>query len=218
MSTFHTHNHLSRGSFRQELGNIFPSGLNQTVVPAAEPISRTEAKNHLRVDGSDDDDLIDGLIAAARDYCETVTRRQFVNATYELFVDGFPGEFRMPKPPLSSVTSITYKDTDDSTQTLATSEYDVDTNRIVGRIVPAFEVLWPFTRNEINTVTVTFIAGYGAAAAVPDIIKSAIYLMLTDLYEHRSAGTEVTGGRNLSVAPNPTVDRLLAAFKVPEVA
>ena len=41
------------------------------VTPAAsEPITLTEAKNFLRVDGSDDDALITALISAAREMCE----------------------------------------------------------------------------------------------------------------------------------------------------
>ena len=42
------------------------------VTPAAsEPITLTEAKNFLRVDGTDDDTLITALISAAREMCES---------------------------------------------------------------------------------------------------------------------------------------------------
>jgi len=41
-----------------------------TVEPAEEPVTTAEAKDHMRVDTSDDDTLIDGLITASRLYAE----------------------------------------------------------------------------------------------------------------------------------------------------
>ena len=38
--------------------------------PMTEPVSLEEAKVHLRVDGHDEDLLIESLISAARSYCE----------------------------------------------------------------------------------------------------------------------------------------------------
>ena len=59
------------------------------VTPAAsEPITLTEAKNFLRVDGSDDDALIGALISAAREMCEQYTRRILVTTTIDEYFDG----------------------------------------------------------------------------------------------------------------------------------
>ena len=52
--------------------------------PANEPVSLLEAKQHLRVDGDDDDLLIGSLIAAARQAAETQTGRQLITARWKL--------------------------------------------------------------------------------------------------------------------------------------
>jgi uncharacterized phage protein (predicted DNA packaging) len=44
----------------------------------SEPISLQEAKKHLRVEFDDDDDLIQGLITAAREYAEVFMNRPLV--------------------------------------------------------------------------------------------------------------------------------------------
>ena len=65
------------------------------VTPAAsEPITLEEAKNFLRVDGSDDDALIGALISAAREMCEQYTRRILVTTTIDEYFDGFRSEER----------------------------------------------------------------------------------------------------------------------------
>lgn len=65
-------------------------GLRQIAEPAAEPITLTEAKQHLRVDHPDDDALIAGLISAARIAAENICRRAFVTQKWELVIDSFP--------------------------------------------------------------------------------------------------------------------------------
>jgi len=93
--------------------------LVQTIAPASEPITLTEAKAHLRVetDFTEDDTIIGTFISAARESCEARTGRQLVTATYALRLGGFPcgDSIELPKPPLVSVTSITYVDTDGTT-------------------------------------------------------------------------------------------------------
>lgn len=51
--------------------------------PAGEPVSLAEAKQHLRVDGGDDDLLIGSLITAARQAAETKTGRQLITARWK---------------------------------------------------------------------------------------------------------------------------------------
>ena len=64
--------------------------LRQIAEPAVEPITLTEAKNHLRVSEPDDDALIAGLISAARMAAENICRRAFVTQQWELVIDSFP--------------------------------------------------------------------------------------------------------------------------------
>lgn len=88
-------------------------GLTVVTEPTAEPVTLDEAKAHLRVEFENDDLTIKALITAARKYCETVTKRALVTQTLRLTRDAFPGAcedwaFRLPRPPLQSVSSIKY--------------------------------------------------------------------------------------------------------------
>ena len=58
--------------------------------PTAEPIALSDAKKHLRVDFSDDDSLILGLITAARQEAEQICRRAFVTQSWRISFDAFP--------------------------------------------------------------------------------------------------------------------------------
>lgn len=164
--------------------------LSLVTAPAAEPVSRSEAKAHLRIEASvtDDDTLIDALIVAAREHVEDFTRRALVTQTWDLKLDAFPCDayIKVPLPRLQSVTSITYVDTAGTTQTWSSSDYQVDTASEPGRIAPAYGESWPDTRaGQLNAVTVRFVAGYGAASAVPQKIKQAMLLIIGHWYEHR---------------------------------
>ena len=164
--------------------------LNQTSAPATEPITTAEAKTHLRIDTSDDDTYIDTLVAAARRWAETFTERAFVTQTWVWKLDAFPNNgdpFRVPYPPLSSVTSITYLDVDGDSQTLETSVHEVDIATQPGRIALKWDQVWPIVRsgNVIDVVTMTFVAGYGDASDVPDEIKHAIKIVTAHLYVNR---------------------------------
>jgi uncharacterized phiE125 gp8 family phage protein len=152
---------------------------------------------------------------AARQLLETQTRRQLVTATWKLSLDRFPGcnewcnhagehvccsssqerwhrsrGIELPVPPLQSVTSITYVDSNGDTQTLATDQYQVDALSTPGRVLPAYGVSWPTTRCQANAVNITFVAGYGLAAAVPATAKHAIKLLLSHWYENRESSVK----------------------------
>ena len=175
------------------LTNQMPWRLKETVAPAEEPVTTAEAKLHLRVDHGDEDAYIDTLVATARQQIEAITRRALVNTTFELKLDAFPTEIRPPRSPLSSVSSITYVDTDGATQTLSASVYSVDTDTEPGRISLAFEQSWPDIREQNNAVVITFVAGYGSAATdVPAALRETVKLLTAHYYEFRTpviAGT-----------------------------
>lgn len=66
--------------------------LQQLTAPAVEPVTLAEMKAHLRVEITDDDDLIQGLTAAAREQVEDVTGRRLITQQWRLFLDRFTKE------------------------------------------------------------------------------------------------------------------------------
>jgi hypothetical protein len=112
---------------------------------------------------------------------------------------------------VQSVDSIQYVDTDGVLQTLDPSQYKVSLSSPIGRIVPAYGTSWPATRNEVDAVQVQFTSGYGAAADVPQGIKSWMLIRIGTLYENREEVAILPRGK---VEPLPFVDRLLDGFRV----
>ena len=174
--------------------------------PAAEPISVSEARDHLRISETQEDPLITAYITAARLYVEAFTKRQLVTATWLLGLERFPlREIVVPLPPLASVTSVTYVDENGAAQTWNSSLYQVDTKSEPGRIKPIESESFPSTQlGTYNAVTVTFVGGYGDESAVPERFKHAIKLMTANWFEFREP---VIDGRVMK-APT-SVDALL---------
>lgn len=190
--------------------------LVEDTAPTTEPLTTAEAKKHLRVDIADDDTYIDALVAAARQYAETATNRQFVSATWDAIWDWFPPFFTLRKPPLQSVTSIIYLDSAGASQTLSSSEYQVITSREPGEVHLAPTSSWPTTESgRLDAVTVKYIAGYGAASAVPDGIKQAILLLVGAWYENREQ--IVVGAVVNELKGSVAADSLLQSYTVPEI-
>lgn len=166
--------------------------LKQTSGPGAEPITLAEAKSHLRISGTDENDLINGLIQAAREMAETYTKRQLITATYTAKYRDFPdseGSIQIPRTPLQSVSSITYVDNQGSTQTLSTDVYEVLDDDVEAWVVLKPLQSWPEVQAEKKqAVTVTFVAGYGnAGSSVPAAAKSAMLMLIGHLFENRES-------------------------------
>lgn len=178
--------------------------------PAAEPLTPAEVENHLRLEAGADLVKVNSLILAARQHVERVTSRALVEQSWELVLDRFPAcrEIRLAKGELRSVTSVKYLDGDGVEQTLDVAQYQVDTVRVPGRIVLAPGASWPATSDRINALRVRFVAGFGAAVAVPEPIKAAMYLLIGHLYEHRES--EVIG--TITSPLQMAVNALLAPY------
>lgn len=163
--------------------------------PAIEPIALAEAKLHLRVDDTADDNLITALITVARERVEHITRRALITQTWDLKLEDWPSgdELRIPLPPLQSVTSVKYLDQDGAESTMDSADYIVDTASEPGRIVLAWDATWPSstTLYPANPITVRFVAGYGDAGSdVPQAIRQAMLLMIGEWYENRENAGE----------------------------
>lgn len=137
------------------------------------------------------DPIVNALIETAREDAENFTKRALITQTWDLNLDTFPTVIRIPKPPLVSVTHVKYYDTTGTLQTFSSSSYIVDAPAgpqcLEGCISLAPNQSWPSIQTRKNAVTVRFVAGYGAASAVPESIKQAMKLMIGHLYENRES-------------------------------
>lgn len=175
--------------------------------PTGEPVTLSELKGQLRIDSSDEDTLLQSLITVARRLLERYTFRSFHTQTWQMNLDDFPSSddewIRLPMAPIQSVTSVKYYDEGGTLQTLTpTTVYKVDTVSEPGRLYLAESQSWPSdVLDELNAITILYIAGYGAAADVPAELKQAILLMCGDLYLNRESWEYYGKGPDMLTAP-----------------
>lgn len=184
------------------------SGLIEVTGPTIEPISRIEAREHLRLDDDVDDSQIRAYITAARTWAENYTGRAFINRTMRQMLDSSPATannnfdgyrqghqnilvggqsyIEIAMSPVVSVSSVKYYNDAGTESTWASSNYYVDTARDVGRIVLLDSGSWPTDLRGANGLEINFTAGYGTSPnQVPEPIRAAIMQYMTFLYEHR---------------------------------
>lgn len=200
--------------------------VNVKTAPAGEPLTRAEAKTHLRVDSdiTDQDGLIDGLIIAAREYVENYCRRSLVQRTLELRLDCFPGQILLPRGPVISLTSVKYLDNSGVLTTVDSSIYQTDLYSMPARVMPVFGSIFPIAGyGRLNAVVVEYEAGYAhssgsptdLADTVPSSIKAALKLLVGHWYENREVVV-------MNVAPPQevpmAVKHLLAPYEIRDFA
>lgn len=166
-------------------------GIQRTVEPTIEPVTVAEAKVSARVQQSAEDTEWAEKITAARERCETNTLRALLTQRWRLTLDRFPwGGYRpripLFRPPLISVVSVKYYDTNLVLQTLDPSAYRVLTGKEPGCIEPV-AYYWPYTAYyRAENVEIIYEAGYGTTAdKVPATLRTAIKRLALAWMEER---------------------------------
>lgn len=190
-----------------------------------EPLPLSEMRQHLMESDTARDPAITSYMKAARIALEDWSGRQFMKATYTLLLDQFPtsdylpgqrvGQILLPRPPLQSVTSIGYTDTDGTAQVVATTVYGVDTTSEPGRIYLKDSQSWPTdVLNQAQSITIVYVAGYSSSAtlatqqaAVPENVKHAIRLQTQHYFD-----------MGITQGVTEAVESLLWSFRVMEFA
>lgn len=187
---------------------------------AVPPVTVDDAKHQLRLEQSDtsQDSELERLIAAATTSAENLTGRALIEQTWVASFDCFPDAvIWLPRPPLIEITSIKYFDREGAEQTLPANQYRELSKAATyarGGIEPAFCTSWPVTADGKEVVTVTYKAGYGAAASdVPPDIQHAILLTVGSMYEHRE--DVVTG--TIAIRMPQSAEHLLAPYRIPVI-
>lgn len=161
----------------------------------AEPVSRTDAKNWMRIDYTSDDTLIDSLISAARQHIEKLTGRSLVNklitANIEL-TGSIPNVWvvDLPYSPLVCVNSVNIKEGINDNEVLTVNDdYEV----IGGK-------LWLY---HAGIYSVIYQAGYGT---LPNDLKNDILTLVSWMYENR--GKQMNADPKKSVSQYPSWEGL----------
>lgn len=164
-----------------------------TVPPVVEPVSLADAKLFLRDAPDEDDELVAGLIVAARELTEQDANRAWVNRTVTVKFAAFPAaEVRLPLSPVSAVTAVRYRDTVGTLTTLDAAGWQTWLDHVPPLLAPAPRAVWPGTEaGRMGGVEVDVTAGYGAtAAAVPRAAVTAVKLCVGHWYANRGDGRD----------------------------
>jgi len=157
----------------------------RTVEPSESAISLQDARDQLRVTQPQGNARIQRYIDAAVAAAEDHLGRGLVTQTWQLTLPYFADIIWLPMAaPLQSVTTVKYYDTNGTLQTLATSNYVVDTGSRPGRVLRAANQSWPGLQSGrvAGRVIVTYVVGWTDPALVPESIKQGcrIYIALCD--------------------------------------
>jgi hypothetical protein len=166
--------------------------LNIVIVtpPPVEPVTIEEAFVHLRLDdpteGNLDTAAVQAQIVSAREQCEQITRRAFVQQTLRLtrgparrnserrgwdwFIGGGCmawGDIELLRPPFIEMVSLKYFDDANTQQTIAPADYFVTSDLVPKlRFVSGFSTPSIYLRDD--AVQIEYIAGYAPVPADPD--------------------------------------------------
>lgn len=158
--------------------------------PPVEPVTIEEAFVHLRLDDPTEDNpdyaAVQAQIVSAREQCEQITRRAFVQQTLRLtqgparrnrerrgwdwFIGGGCmawGDIELLRPPFIELVSLGYYDDSNTLQTVDPANYYVTSDLVPKlRFVSGFNTPPIYLRDD--AVQVEYVAGYAPKPADPD--------------------------------------------------
>lgn len=169
----------------------------------AEPVTLAEAKKHLDVVRDDQDDMIESMITAAREWVENYTGLSFngdsVTQTFRCFRAG--------------ITLLVWPADDDAEVTVAYLNQAGEPVEVTGarlwraakpaRLLPPLNGAWPTDADGTIAVTVQ---------GVPFSLKAAMLLMVGDLYNQRE---ETAVG--VSISASGAVENLCHPYRMPVI-
>ena len=146
--------------------------------PTTEPLTVTEVKAALRIDGVQEDGFILNLIKAARVMAEEHLKRSLITQTWQLQYDKYaPSVIALPRGPVQSVVAVKVIDREWVEQAIDPTTYYLN----AGKESLVFEA-----SAMGNIVQVRYVAGYGTVAQVPTAIKQGMLSHVVNMYENRS--------------------------------
>jgi uncharacterized phiE125 gp8 family phage protein len=156
-----------------------------TQPPETEPLTLDEAKAFLRVEHTDEDELIASLIKAARMAVEAATRRALITQGFRIVLDAWPVGDRIPSPvsPLRSLTGARVRAANGSAADIDLMAFTIDT---ASNVIHFDRGLVGEPGQPIAGIEIEITAGYGEdASSVPEPLRQAMRFLVARHYAQR---------------------------------
>jgi uncharacterized phiE125 gp8 family phage protein len=180
--------------------------------PSEYPVTITEIKEFARIDGNEEDTILEVFLAGTVNSIEAYLGRSLITRTYKMIMDEWNSkEIELPMPPLVSVSSIKTIDEDNVETIYDNNNYFVVTESIPGRIIIKKDTDMPvnFDRDKAG-FSIEWIAGYGLSNSIPKQIKIAIMQWVTMIFENRA----MTSSDMYNIPLPAEVKKILQPFRV----
>lgn len=151
--------------------------------PVVEPLSLEEMRLHLRLDDTQEDDLVGSLIKAARLMLESATRLKFVSQSWRLSIAEVPAgrSIRVPLAPVLLVEAVRVFDAAGVETLVDAAHY-----RLRRGSEPALVTLGSGFPAAPGGVEVDLVAGFGPSAIdVPEPLRHAVRMLVAYWFENR---------------------------------
>lgn len=154
--------------------------------PTLEPVTLSEVKEYIKLDGKAEDKYLESIIKAVRLALEGILGRSIMTQTIMLRLDAWPSNvLNLPRPPLVSVTAIRTLDEAGAKTVYSASNYYINTGGGKAQIVIKCASSLPSNYNRAHGgYEVEYIAGYGNEISdVPETIRQAVLQWVAAVYE-----------------------------------
>ena len=180
--------------------------------PALEPVSRIEAKEHLKVTTDAEDDLIDRLITTARQQVEKQIDKVLIDQTWKIYLNEWPatGQIILPVAPVTAVVNLRTWSQDDVAAIIDPAHYYADLLAGPQKLILRQSRLWLRPGRIANGIEIEVTAGFGPDGnAVPAPLRTAMLILIAHWFENRQADCD--GPANSQVSEK--IQSLLSPFQ-----
>lgn len=153
--------------------------------PAVEPVTLSEVKTFIKLDGTSEDAYIEDMITAVRLAMEGQLGRSLITQTLVLRLDTWPEEVLvLPRPPLVSVVEVRTLDEDGTETAYSSDNYYTIVGERAQLVIKQGASIPTNTDRYQGGFEVEYTAGYGTSSSdVPQTIRQAILQWIASVYE-----------------------------------
>jgi len=180
--------------------------VERITAPTLRPVSLDEAKEHLRITGTVEDNVLAIYLDSAIAACENKLQYAIMDSVFKLYVSSYTQHISLQKKFVTAIGSVNYYDDNGDLQAVASGNYAVQTFRSPNVLYFDEDFSEPSTDSRDFPIEITFNAGATAATGVLPTIRNAVLIECADRYEHRH---DQIIGTSVGIV-NKTAEMLLA--------